>query len=159
MAQISVESIKSALQKVDSLDEVSLDKLIETYTLKQQSLVDYILQAGVEFENEDISVYAIYYFAVVYEAFHIHGVQVQEISEEDIEEFHEPFLLALDAIQTDEDFEPMQDLINQHHLQQFMVDEIEGADENGEVLEEDAQTQLFIVTISMIGLLNKSSKP
>ena len=154
MTQISIENIEKALNKVDKLEESALDKLIETYTLKQQPLVDYILQAGVEYENEDVNVYAIYYFAVVSEAFFQQGIPLNEISEEQIEEFHEPYLLALDAAHRTEDFEPMQDLIQQHNLQQFMVDEIEAADSDGVILDEETQTQLFIVTTSMIGIMN-----
>lgn len=154
MIQISVENIDKALQKIDNLDEASLDKLIETYTLKQQELVNYILEAGVEYENEDISVFSIYYFALVCEAFFLQGVKLKTITSEDIEVFQEPFILALDAIHEDEDFEPMQDLIGQHNLQQFMVDEIESPDSDGVILEEETQTQLFIVTTSMIGIMN-----
>lgn len=159
MQQVQKENIAKALQKIDSLDEAALDKLIETYTLQQQTLVDYVLQAGMEFQNEEISVYSIYYFTVVMEAFRLQGVSLNEVSEDDIEEFQEPFLLALDAIHTNEDFELMQDLIQQNHLQQFMVDEIESPDSDGVVLDEEVQTQLFIVTTSMIGLLNLATKP
>lgn len=156
MKQVSISSIEKALKKVDSLQEDALDKLIETYTLKQQPLVDYILQAGLEYENEDLNVYAIYYFAVMSESFFQEGLNLKELTEEDIEAFHEPFLLALDAIHSEEDFEPMQDLIQQHHLQQFMVDEIESPDSDGVVLDEETQTQLFIVTTSVIGLLHSA---
>jgi len=54
--QVSIDSIDKALKKVDSLDEAALDKLIETYTLLQQDMVDYILGAGIEYENEDLNV-------------------------------------------------------------------------------------------------------
>lgn len=159
MTQVSIENIEKALRKIDALEEEALDKLIETYTLKQQALVDYVLQAGAEYENEDLNVYSIYYFAVVCEAFFQQGIETKELSVEEIEAFHEPYLLALDAIHTEEDFEPMQDLIQQHNLQQFMVDEIESPDSDGVILDEDTQTQLFIVTTSMIGLLNASILP
>ena len=42
----------------------------------------------------------------------------------------------------------------QHHISQFMMNEIEAVDEDGEELGEETQTQLFIVSSSMIGLLN-----
>lgn len=155
--QISTENIQKALSKIDSLDEPALDKLIETYTLKQQHLVDYILQAGLEYENEDLNVYSIYYYAVIIEAFLQQGCQLKELSMEAIEEFHEPYLLALDAIHDNEDYEPMQDLINQPNLQQFMVEEIESPDSDGVVLDDKTQTQLYIVTTSIIGLLSSVS--
>jgi hypothetical protein len=37
MPQISIDSIDKALKKIDSLEEEALDRLIETYTLKQQT--------------------------------------------------------------------------------------------------------------------------
>jgi hypothetical protein len=111
-----------------------------------------------EYQNEDLNVYSIYYFAVMCEAIFQEGLSTESITEEEIEAFHEPYLLALDAIHSNEDYEPMQDLINQHHMQQFMLEEIESPDSDGVVLDEDTQTQLFIVTTSMIGLLNRAIK-
>ena len=156
--QISIESIEKALNKVDGLSEDALDKLIETYTLGQQNLVDYILQAGMEYENEDLNVFSIYYFAVITEAFHQQEFSLKELKSEDIEAFHEPYLLALDAIHSSEDYEPMNDLIQQQNLQQFIIEEVEAPDSDGVVLDEKTQTQLFIVVMSIIGLLNSSVK-
>jgi len=154
MSQVSIASIEAAIKKIDGLDEDALDKLIEAFTLKQQALVNYLLQAGLEYENEDLNVFSIYYFAIVFEAFIQEGVTLKEIVEDDIEAFQDPFVLVLDAIYKDEDYEPMQDLIKQHHLAQFMMNEIEAEDEDGEALSEETKTQLFIVSSGMIGLLN-----
>lgn len=155
--QVSIESIEKALKKVDSLDENALDKLIETHTLSQQNLVDYLLQAGMEYQNEDLNVYSIYYFAVFMEAFHAQDLSVREVTTEDIEAFHEPYLLALDAVHSNEDYEPMDDLVGQQNLQQFIIEEVESPDSEGVMLEEDTQTQLFIVCMSLIGLLNSAA--
>ncbi len=154
MSQVSIESIEAAIKKIDGLDEDGLDRLIETFTLKQQALVNYILQAGLEYENEDLNVFSIYYFAIVFESFMQEGLKLKEIMDDDIEAFQDPFILTLDAIYKDEDYEPMQDLIQQHHLSQFMMNEIEAEDEDGESLSEETKTQLFIVSSGMIGLLN-----
>ncbi|MFT5820019.1 MAG: hypothetical protein ACI8ZM_001253 [Crocinitomix sp.] len=154
MSQVSIESIEAAIKKIDGLSDDALDKKIETFTLKQQNLVNYLLQAGLEYENDDLNMFAIYYFAIVYEAFEHAGITLKEISEDDIDNFQDPFILALDAIYKDEDYTPMQDLIQQHHLSQFMMNEIEAVDEDGEALSEETKTQLFIVSSGMIGLLN-----
>lgn len=154
MSQVSISSIEKAIAKIDGLDEEALDKKIETFTLQQEHLVNYLLQAGLEYENEDLNMFSIYYFAIVMEAFIEEGLTLKEITEDAIDEFQEPFVLALDAIYQDEDYTPMQDLIQQHHLSQFMMNEIEAVDEDGEELGEETQTQLFIVSSSMIGLLN-----
>jgi hypothetical protein len=154
MSQVSIESIEAALQKIDGMDEDALDKKIETFTLKQENLVNYLLQAGMEYENEDLNMFSIYYFAIVCEAFDQHGLQLKEITEDSIDDFQDPFVLALDAIYKDEDYTPMQDLLQQHHLSQFMMNEIESVDEDGEALSDETKTQLFIVSSGMIGLMN-----
>lgn len=157
MSQVSIKSIEAAIEKIDSLSEEALDKKIETFTLKQQSLVNYILQAGIEYENEDLNVFAIYYFAIVFEAFEAEGLTLKEITEDDIDDFQDPFVLALDAIYKNEDYGPMQDLIQQHHLTQFMMNEIEAEDEDGESLSDETKTQLFIVSSGMIGLMHAAA--
>jgi len=157
MSQVSPDGIEKAIQKIDALNEEALDQLIESFTLEQQDLVNYLLQAGLEYENEDLNVFSIYYFAIVYQSFKNDGHTITVVSEEDIENFQDPFLLALDAIHKEEDYSPMQELVNQHHLMQFMMNEIEAEDEDGEVLDEDTKLQLFIVSSGMIGLMNESS--
>lgn len=157
MNQVSNESIEEAIKKIDGLSEDALDQLIETFTLEQQDLVNYILQAGVEYENEDLNVFAIYYFAIIYQAFRHDGKQIQAVTEDRIEGFQESFLLALDAINKEEDYTPMQELTDQHHLMQFMMNEIEAEDDDGEVLDEETKLQLFIVSAGMIGLLNQAA--
>lgn len=154
MSQVSIESLEKALTRIDGLSEDALDKKIEELTLNQENLLNYILQAGLEYENDDLNMYSIYYFAVALEAFNEEGLKLKEISEVDIDNFQEPFLLALDAIYEEEDYTPMQDLIEQHHIAQFMMAEIEAVDEDGEELDEETKTQLFIVSSGMIGLLN-----
>lgn len=156
MSQVSQQSIEQAIKKIDGLSEEALDLLIETYTLGQQDLVNYILQAGIEYENEDLNIYGIYYFAIICEAFVQEGLKLKSITEEDIDEFQEPFLIALDAIHKDENYKPMQELITQFNLQEFMVGEIEAQDEEGEELDEETKTQLFVVSTAIIGLLNEA---
>ena len=156
MSQVSIESLEKALTRIDGLSEDALDKKIEELTLNQENLLNYILQAGLEYENDDLNMYSIYYFAVALEAFNEEGLKLKEISEDDIDNFQEPFLLALDAIYEQEDYTPMQDLIEQHHIAQFMMAEIEAVDEDGEELDEETKTQLFIVSSGMIGLLNEA---
>ncbi len=154
MAQISIENLEGAINKIDSLEGDALEKLIETYTLSQEDLVNYILQAGLEYENENLNSFSIYYFAIAMEAFIQSGDTPRHITEDDIEDFQEPFLLCLDAIYKDEDYTPMHDLIQQNNLLQFILNDIEAEDEDGVSLDEETKTQLFIVCSSMIGLIN-----
>ena len=85
MTQIKVENIEKAIEKIDTLEADALDKLIETFTLKQENLVDYVLQAGLEYENDSLNSYSIYYFAIAMESFMESGVKMKLIDEDDIE--------------------------------------------------------------------------
>lgn len=154
--QVSHESIEKALDKIDNLSDDALDKMIDSYAEKQEELINYIMQAGAEYENEDLNMYGIYYFAVMYESFLQEGLSPRTISEADIDEFQEPFLEALDAIHKNENHQPLHDLIGQIPLQEFMIAEIEAEDEEGESLSDETKTQLFIVSAAIIGLLNES---
>jgi hypothetical protein len=158
MPQITHESIDKALDKIDNLSDEQLDQLIEKYTAQQPDLMNYIMQAGMEYENEDLNGFAIYYFTVIYEAFLQQDVKLRQITEDDIEEFQEPFLEALDAIQKNDNHEPLQELISQISLQEFMVEEMDAEDEAGEQLDEEMKTQLFMVSAAIIGLLNEASE-
>ena len=156
MSTITTASIQKSLDKIDQLGDDALDQLIETFALQQEHLLNYVMQAGIEYENEDLNAFSIYYFAVILEAFFQQGLKLKAISEDDIDKFQDPFVLTLDAINKDEDYTPLHELIGQTNLVQFMINEIEAEDEDGESLDEETKTQLFIVSSSMIGLLNAS---
>lgn len=156
MSIVSVESIENSIEKIDGLSEDALDKLIETFALKQEDLLNYVMMAGIEYENEELNAYSIYYFAIVLEAFIQQGIKLDNIKEDEIDEFQEPFLLVLDAIHADEDYTPLHELANQPNLLQFIVNEIDAEDADGQSLGEETKTQLFIVCSSMIALLNQA---
>jgi hypothetical protein len=154
MSLVSVNSISKSIDKIDGMSEDALDKLIETFALQQETLLNYVMQAGVEYENEDLNTFSIYYFAIVVEAFLQEGIDLDKVNDDTIENFQEPFVYALEEINKEEDYTALNELIGQNNLMQFMVDEIEAEDEDGESLEEETKTQLFIVAAGMIGLLN-----
>ncbi len=154
MSTVSNESIAKSIEKIDGMSEDALDKLIETFALKQETLLNYVMQAGVEYENEELNSFSIYYFAIVLEAFIQEKIELNEVTDEIISNFQDAFVYALGAINKDEDYAPLNDLVLQNNLMQFMVNEIEAVDEDGETLDEETKTQLFIVSSGMIGLLN-----
>ena len=92
------------------------------------------------------------------ESFIQEKIDLKRLSEDDIDDFQEPFLLSLDAINQEEDYTPLHELVNQPNLIQFMVNEIDAEDEDGETLDEETKTQLFIVSSSMIGLFTAAIK-
>lgn len=89
MSQVSINSIEKSIAKIDGLNGESLDKKIETFTLQQEHLVNHLLQAGLAYENEDLNMFSIYYFAIIMEAFIEEGLSLKEITEDAIDEFQE----------------------------------------------------------------------
>jgi len=154
MSLVSSESISKSIDKIDGMSEDALDKLIETFATKQETLLNYVMQAGVEYQNEELNAFSIYYFAIVVEAFFQEGIELNEVTDKTIEDFQEGFVYALDEINQSEDNSALFELVNQNNVMEFMFNEIEAEDEDGESLDDETKTQLFIVTSGMIGLLN-----
>ena len=157
MEYISAEHINEAIKKIEGMDDEALSRLIETFALEQNSLVGYSLQAAIEFDNEELNDLIMYYFAIIYQTFTNAGHKISEVQDELIDAFQEPFHQALDLIHQTEDYSEISALINQPVLEQWMVDEIGSEDSDGNVLGDETQIQLYLVSMTIIGLLNKSA--
>ena len=157
MDQITLESIAKAIEKIDNLTDDAIEKLMETLSLSQNNLIGYVMQAGAEYKNEELNSYSMYYMTILHEAYVQQGFSVAPISEDNIEEFQEPFILALDLIHKDEDYVPLNELIDQPHLMTFMANEIDQKDADGNMLDDATATQLFIVSSAMIGLMGRNA--
>jgi hypothetical protein len=156
MTQIKVKSIEEAVLKIDKLDEDSLEKLSETHVLAQETFVGYILSSAIEYKNDDLLDLLIYYFNIFAEAAVIQGVKLKKISDEDIEDFQEEYVQTLDEYMETEDNDLIASLCNQPNLLSFLLSEISMEDEEGEKLEDETGTYLFIVGVAMIALLNRA---
>lgn len=156
MTQIKVKSIEEAVLKIDKLDEDSLEKLSETHVLAQETFVGYILSSAIEYKNDDLLDLLIYYFNIFAEAAVIQGVKLKKITDEDIEAFQEEYVQTLDEYMETEDNDLIASLCNQPNLLSFLLSEISMEDEEGEKLEDETGTYLFIVGVAMIALLNRA---
>lgn len=156
MTQIKVKSIEEAVLKIDKLDEDSLEKLSETHVLAQETFVGYILSSAIEYKNDDLLDLLIYYFNIFAEATVIQGVKLKKITDEDIEDFQEEYVQTLDEYMETEDNDLIASLCNQPNLLSFLLSEISMEDEEGEKLEDETGTYLFIVGVAMIALLNRA---
>lgn len=157
MEQISIESLSKAIEKIDNLTDDAIEKLMETLSMSQNNLIGYVMQAGAEYNNEELNSYSMYYLTILHESFVQQGFRVESVTEDNIDEFQEPFLLALDAINKDEDYMPLNELVDQPNLMTFMANEIDQQDADGNTLDDATATQLFIVSSAMIGLMSKNS--
>lgn len=158
MKHISVSSIEAAIKKVDNLDDDGLEKLAETYALAQQTLLGYIMSAPVEYENEQLEGLLIYYYCLVSEAFTQEKVLLNQVTEDEIDAFEEPFFEMLDEYFDKDDEEILNDFTDQPDLIRFMMIEISTEDDDGTSLDDETATQLFIVTSAMITLMGKAIK-
>lgn len=156
--QITVKSIEQAVLKIDDLNEDSLEKLSEAHVLAQENFVGYILSSAIEYKNDELLELLMYYYNIFAEAFILQGVQLEKITDDHIENFQEEYVQTLDEYMETEDNDLISSLCNQPNMVSFLLSEIDMEDENGEKLEEDTATYLFIVGIAMIALLNRAIK-
>ena len=83
------------------------------------------------------------------------GIELRNVTEEDIDTFEDPYFDMLDTYFEDDDDEILENFCDQPELAQFMAMEISTSDEDGTSLDDETATQLFIVTLAMISLMNR----
>ena len=155
MKHVSLKSIEAAIKKVDNLDDDGLERLSETYALAQETLLGYVMSAALEYENEKLEGLLIYYYCLLCETFAQEGLRIRTITEEDIDAFEEPYFQMLDLYFENDDEEVLESFCDQPDLAQFMAMEVSTEDEDGTDMSEDTATQLFIVSLAMISLINR----
>ena len=158
MKQVSVSSIEKAIDKVDNLDDDGLEKLSETYALAQQTLLGYVLSAAVEYENDQLEGLLIYYYCLISETFNQEKIFLNQVTEDMIDEFEEPFFEVLDTFFDSDDEDILTDFTDQPDLIKFMMMEVSTPDQDGTSLDDETATQLFIVTTAMISLMSRAIK-
>jgi hypothetical protein len=156
MAHVTLGHIEDAIKKIDTLDEAALDRLTDTQSLAQPVLAGYVMSAAEEYQNEELESLLVYYFTVILESFHQAGLNPSTVTEEQIDEFEEPYFAVLDQYFDTEDDELLEDFSDQADLVRFMALEISMEDEDGTTLDDETATQLFIVTLAMVSLLSRA---
>lgn len=156
MKHVSLAAIEKAIEVVDNLSDDQLEHITERYADAQSALLGYVMTAPEEYKNEELEGLLIYYFCLILEAFKQDGIDLNTISEKDIDEMEEPFFDMLDQYFESEDEEIIESFCDQPNLAQFMAMEVSEEDEDGSSLSEETATQLFIVTLAMICLLNRA---
>ena len=114
------------------------------------------MSAAIEYENEQLEGLLIYYYCLISECYAQEGVLLNEITEADIDAFEEPYFQMLDAYFENDEEDVLEDFCDQPELSQFMAMEISTEDEDGSSLDDETATQLFIVTIAIITLMNRA---
>ena len=158
MSQVSNKSIEKAIEYVDHLDDDALEALSERYALAQPDLLDYVMSAPTEYENDELEGLLIYYFCLIMYSFEVQDIALNVVSDDDIDAMQESYFEMLDSYFESEDEEEIESFCDQPDLAQFMAVEVSTDDEDGSSLSEETASQLFIVTIGMISLINKAIK-
>jgi hypothetical protein len=156
MKQVSLQAIEKAIGVVDNLTDDQLENITELYASAQEALLGYVMTAPEEYKNEDLEGLLIYYFCLILEAFKQEGIELRAVTEADIDELEEPYFDMLDQYFESEDEEIIETFCDQPQLAQFMAMEVSEDDEDGSALSEETATQLFIVCLAMISLLNRA---
>lgn len=156
MSQVTLGHIEAAIKKVDTMEESAIDQLSETHTTAQPVLLGYVMSAAEEYKNEDLESLLVYYFTLVMEAFTQAKLHPSTVTDEEIDEFEEPFFALLDQYFETEDDSLLEDFSDQPDLVRFMALEISMEDEDGTTLDDETATQLFIVMLAMISLLSRA---
>lgn len=158
MSQVTIKSIEKAIEHVDHLDDDALEALSERYALAQPDLLDYVMSAPTEYENDELEGLLIYYFCLIMYSFEVQDIALNVVSDDDIDAMQESYFEMLDSYFESEDEEEIESFCDQPDLAQFMAVEVSTDDEDGSSLSEETASQLFIVTIGMISLINKAIK-
>ncbi len=158
MSQVTIKSIEKAIEHVDHLNDDALEALSERYALAQPDLLDYVMSAPTEYENDELEGLLIYYFCLIMYSFEVQDIALNVVSDDDIDAMQESYFEMLDSYFESEDEEEIESFCDQPDLAQFMAVEVSTDDEDGTTLSEETASQLFIVTIGMISLMNKAIK-
>jgi hypothetical protein len=157
MKSINFTAIDSAISIVDNLTDDQLEALFDKNSKEQPDLLDYILSAAVEYENQDLEGLLVYYYCLLMEAYNQAGVQSRMIEISDIESFEEEFLSVLETYFEEENLELLEEYTGQPDLVHFMLVEISTPDDDGTTIEDETGVQLFISMMALISLLAKSN--
>ena len=158
MKHITHESILKAIDLIDNLDDNQFSDQLSNKEVNQPILLGYLLSAAEEYENEMLEGLILYYFSLIIEAFKNEGVEISQVTEEQIDTFQEPFHEMLDDYFDTDNEEILDDFCDQPHFTRFMIVEVSEPDEDGTELDDETATQLFIVALAAIVLLTRTIK-
>jgi hypothetical protein len=158
MKHITHESILKAIDLIDNLDDNQFSDQLSNKEENQPILLGYLLSAAEEYENEMLEGLILYYFSLIIEAFKNEGVEISQVTEEQIDTFQEPFHEMLDDYFDTDNEEILDDFCDQPHFTRFMIVEVSEPDEDGTELDDETATQLFIVALAAIVLLTRTIK-
>lgn len=155
MKQITVKSIIDAVEKINLLDEDAIEKFSEAHVLHQEVFVGYIMSSGIETKNEQLMDLLMYYFFVFSEAVALEDMRTKPSDDDFFDELHADFEAAMDEYIKKEDLAVIEDFCNQPNMLAFLIEEIHAEDEEGNELDDETASQLFITGVAMIASFDR----
>lgn len=154
--QIKEDSLLKSIEIIDGLTEENINDFSEKHIVTQPDFMGYLMSSALEFNNEELLDYLVYYYNIFLEAASIEGLNIKIVDEALIDDFHNEYVDVLDEYSESEERELLETFCNQPALLYFLIDEINSVDEQGDVLSDETKSQLFIIGIALIGLLNRA---
>jgi len=158
MKQISEEVIEKSVAFINSASDEVLNQKSEQYADSYETLVAYVFQSAAEDDDDDLMGYLVYYYTLIMNIFETAGVEIPQISDEAIDEFHETYLEMIEEFKDDEDYAELSNFIGQPVLMSFLIQDISMEDDEGNAIDEELQSMLNMILIGFVGVLTKNVK-
>jgi hypothetical protein len=156
MRQIFEQKIEDAIDFINEASDATLDKYSERYADSQESLVGYVFQTAIEDNDEELLSYFVYYYTLIMYIYELSFGELNVISDEEIDSFHEEYNEVLESYAGNEDFSELVNFIGQPILMDFLIQDIASEDESGNKLSDEMQNILNTVLIGLVGILSRS---
>lgn len=156
MKQISEDVIEKSLAFINAANDEVLNQKSEQYADNYETFVAYVFQTAAEENNEDMLGYLIYYYTLIMNIFETAGFDVQPVSDELIDEFHNEYLEIIEGFQEEEDYAELSDFIGQPVLMNFLIQDMDMEDDDGNRIDEEMQSMLNMILIGFVGILHRS---
>lgn len=154
---IGEEQILKSVTVIDEMEEGALEKYIEGITMRQENLTTFNISTALEFNNEAVANYSMYFYAIIFKAFELEYDTVKHLSEEEINSYLESiFYPALDKLYKENQEDNFKSKVGEALLLDFLSNDIRQLQENDPTVDEVAISQLFILTSAVTGLMTSA---
>ena len=155
---VSKENIISAAEKINAMEEGALEKHIEGVTLRQEQLTAFNISTAMEFNNDAVAQYAMYYFSVLFEAYETEYDRIKVFGEDEINTYLEgKFYPALDQLFKEQNEEGFRAVVQEDTVLDFLTYDLSELKKNDEAFDDQAFSQLFILTSALAGLMHEAA--
>lgn len=155
---VSEETILEAAEKINAMEDGTLEKHIESVTLRQESLTSFNISTALEFQNDAVAQYSMYYFAVLFEAFEKKYNTIKVFGEEEINAYLEgTFYPALDQLFKEQNEKAFRAVVQEDTVLDFLTYDLGELKKSDDQFDDQAFSQLFILTSALTGLMHEAA--